>query len=246
MRRMVLLLIVIAPTLVAIPDADAHNPDPRVFNGTFVWDRSDGRLPWRYRANFPADEKRDRAFEMTQNWNDATTGLWFARTFPDFPANTNWTGSCSESSGASRRSMIDWKNIPRNAEGKEIVGWARFCEWPTNTPGVWEKRGFLLRFDSDPEGWTWYTGTGTPADTKLDFKSVAAHEFGHARAFHGGAGEDDPEAGAHFNRVSAHVCPRPKDTNFGKRETMCPFVYMGTKHQQNPEFHDVYVADRHN
>lgn len=90
-------------------------------------------------------------------------------------------------------------------------------------------RLFSIHITMD-NGQLWYTGTGTPSSTQLDFWSGAAHEAGHATGFNGGAG--CPSLAGHWDGA-AGICQ-----NNSGHHTMCPTTFLGTTRDRTTEVHE--------
>jgi predicted Zn-dependent protease len=136
----------------------------KVVSGSFDW-----YIRHYFQPGFPSTAFKSRVTEGSTKWGQVGRDFWFAST-------TN---------GAIRVMDITYEDLlwPNGDSWAIETNWKQF--------GCCEIFYAIISFNSTPQGFGWYTGTGTPGPNQGDVISIATHEFGHAVALnHSSASAD--------------------------------------------------------
>lgn len=166
---------------------------------------------------FPAGDPRAQAIDGADSWSDRGDGL-----SPRFVPNGQSEGSSPYSECVGPNALF-WRDLSADKPSfpSTVVAFTPGCR-----DGEGHFLGFSMIYDNDPpERFPWYFGDGEVPNGRIDFESLATHEFGHATGFFG-----------HFGDGSAE-CP-----NGPAIETMCPaYTFEAQSAWRTLENHDIHT-----
>jgi hypothetical protein len=113
----------------------------------------------------------------------------------------------------------------RQAPPGEFNKWAKTVYCFSLSTGL--IHNYYMKFDIDEDWWLGGEGTTVPSD-RLDWFSVAAHEFGHAAGWE-----------VHFSHYT--LCPDPP--NVVLSQTMCRYMPYGTSYARTISTHDIHTFE---
>lgn len=139
---------------------------------------------------------QDRIRDAQGQWNDVSTADYF-----NFAFKGSTSLNANPCNNSYNKNGHRWVYID-GAPDLDVIATTYVCVYDTGSALI--MHSFMIWWDS---GNTWYSGTGSPSTSELDFRDTATHELGHATGWT-----------THFSEGTAE-CPAP-NTNTS-RNTMC-------------------------
>lgn len=210
------LLAIIAPTAMSHPAADWY---PREwFNASLP------TIEWRFTAEVPSGNFRDRVEDAAQDWNQVGAGLTWVKNVPQYNNYAPRPPDCSD--------IPDGKN---GIHFRDVNAYAAAATCYNLSIG--RIKHVQIIFDEDRE---WNGSTSDPKEWEVDVWGIGAQEFGHATGF-----------SPHF--VMNEECPfHGGEGPYGDWNTMCDSVDIlepgdvtmyGKKYGRNLLVHDKHTFD---